>query len=318
MAADGSVPTSGPKTMAQFATDLNEELAAALDRAVYVLTSVSGTNTVTASAPAWVSALTDGLTVYLKPAADNTAAVTLNINSIGAKSVVSTAGAALSSGALDADKIYLLRYYSADDEFRIIGESTSAGGSTTPVTRVYTSNSTWNKPAGLAYVEIIAIGPGGDGGTGGSSSYGGGGGMGAYAGKRIAEASLGASETVTIGTPGSGTATSFGSHLSCAAGSDGTAGSGASHGSGGAAGTATGDDWEIPAEVGQSGNAVRAEGGRGGGFGWGNGGEGRAANAGKDGAGYGAGGGGGGTFSSVGQAGGSGTGGYMIVKEYYA
>jgi hypothetical protein len=137
---------------------------------------------------------------------------------------------------------------------------------TAPIVRTYlnaASPATWTKPAGLKYIIVEGVAGGGGGGaaddTGSSSnSVGAGGGGGGYFKKLIPVASLGATETVTIGaggtagpidgTAGTGGTTSFGSHCS------GTGGVGAgedrTHGAGG---TATGGDINIQGGAGDSG-----------------------------------------------------------------
>lgn len=109
---------------------INEEDQALDDRAPMVLGSVSGTNTILASVTPTLTALADGQTFYLKPAVTNTGAATLNINSIGGKAVVTVAGAALASGDIRSDSIYILRYYGAGDHFRVL-TALGAGGTAT-------------------------------------------------------------------------------------------------------------------------------------------------------------------------------------------
>jgi hypothetical protein len=104
--------------------------------------------------------------------------------------------------------------------------------------RIYTNDDTWNRPANLDFVIALVIGGGGGGGgcptTGaGEQAAAAGGGAGGYALKKIAAASLGASEAVTRGAGGAGGVggtdgstggtSSFGAHCS----GTGGAGSGA-------------------------------------------------------------------------------------------
>jgi len=70
------------------------------DSTLQYLTSVSGTNTITALAPISMGALAAGQTFRFIVAATNTGSVTLNINSIGAKSITKNGATALSSGDL--------------------------------------------------------------------------------------------------------------------------------------------------------------------------------------------------------------------------
>lgn len=106
--------------------------------------------------------------------------------------------------------------------------------------RVYTANDTWSKPAGL--VSVLVYTTGGGGGGGGADSNGSGdnfcgssGGGGGTAIELIAAASLGATETVTIGaagtagantgtTGGNGGTSSFGAHNSATGGAGGQGG----------------------------------------------------------------------------------------------
>ncbi len=100
------------------------------------------------------------------------------------------------------------------------------------------SPATWTKPAGLSFVLVWVIGAGGSGGGSASSAagncaQGGAGGAGAVGYRKIAAASLGATETVTIGAGGAassagnnpgnaGGTSSFGSLVSCTGGGAGT------------------------------------------------------------------------------------------------
>lgn len=191
-------------------------------------------------------------------------------------------------------------------------------GSLAPVVRTYLtagSPHTWSKPSGLKYIIAEVQGAGGSGGTDGA-----GGGGGGYSKKVIAAASLGSSETVTVGagSVGSGN-TSFGTHVT---GGNGGNASGTSAGSGG---TAASGDLNIN---GQGGG--QSQGGEFGGAG-GNAVLGfgaptttnlsvTAAMNGAAGAGYGGGGAGGSQATDgtpSGGAGGAGAPGIVIVTEYY-
>jgi len=69
----------------------------------------SGTNTYTVTIPN-TPALTTGLRVTVKFTNANTGAATLNINGLGAKSIVKAGGAALKSGNIKANGVYTLVY----------------------------------------------------------------------------------------------------------------------------------------------------------------------------------------------------------------
>jgi hypothetical protein len=86
----------------------------------------------------------------------------------------------------------------------------AAGGSAGVSVTIYTSSTTWTKPTGAKAVEVICLGGGGGGGSGrkGATSTtrnpGSGGGGGALARMTYDAASLGATETVSVGAGGSG------------------------------------------------------------------------------------------------------------------
>ena len=221
--------------------------------------------------------------------------------------------------------------------------SSTATDTTTQLTavRVYTASDTWSKPAGLYAIVVQVLGGGGAGGgtalTGAAqcaAANGGAGGGGSI--KRIAAASLGATETVTIGAGGTaGTAgnnagnaggtTSFGAHLSATGGSGGA---------GDAAATPPVNNSTAPPSpgVGSSGDlnftgspggrgftisAVYALSGGGGSSSFGGGGKQVYGATGEAGTNYGAGGSGSSaTQNEAARAGGAGTAGIVIVYEY--
>lgn len=216
---------------------------------------------------------------------------------------------------------------SGTDTFSMIG------GYTYGSRQIFTSSTTWNRPAGCRAVLVRLVG----GGGGGSSvtantsevNVGAGASAGTYAEKFIT--SPGSSETVTIGAGGAaesnGGASSFGSHVSCPGGlgTTGESGSGTSiqrSGSGAARpGVATGADFYV---IGQGGGiGIRLSGtigisGRGGSSVIGAGGSEVVENtAGIGGEGYGAGGSGGASNSTTPRAGGAGYAGLIIVEEFY-
>lgn len=122
MALDRLTPTAGPKTGTAYAAEVQEEVTGLWDRSTITLSAVSGTNTITATAtPALTGALGGSMNFILKPAATNTAAVTLNINSSGAVAVVDAEGGALTAGALRINANYLLHYDSGISKFVVVG-----------------------------------------------------------------------------------------------------------------------------------------------------------------------------------------------------
>jgi hypothetical protein len=130
-----------------------------------------------------------------------------------------------------------------------------------PLTQVFTASGTYSKPPLATSVDATTIGSGGGGGSGrrgaaASARFGGGGGSsGGISQWRYAAASIGASETVTVGTGGSGgasvttdstngnaggagAASSFGGHLRGGAGGAGSGGSTTSGSGGGSSASA--------------------------------------------------------------------------------
>lgn len=264
--------------------------------------------------------------VKLKINATNTGAATLNINSLGAKNIYKNNGGtigAVASGDLLANYIYDMAYDGT--QFLVLGGTASGSGGVVIVRNVYTSGATWTKPANLLYVEVEGIGGGAGGGkTTTSGRCGGGGGAGGYARKLIAAASLGSTETVTIGaggngsTPTAGGTTSFGSHISCTGGAVGQSNT-TTLATGGAGGTGSGGDVNLDGQPGNNGiiSGGVIWGGRGGSSHFGAGGQEKTSDAvGNAASNYGAG--GSGTFTSAGNSnnGGAGSAGIVIVTEY--
>ena len=85
------------------------------------LSSVAGTNAVTAATVTAYTALAAGFMVRFVPANTNTTAVTLNVNAIGAKAVTRNGTAALVGGELQAGRTYVLEYDGT--QWQIIGVS---------------------------------------------------------------------------------------------------------------------------------------------------------------------------------------------------
>lgn len=128
--ANGAIGCSGVSTNFQNVTcpDINEELTNANNRGIIRLSSVSGTNTITANAaPYALTSYQDGQHFTFKPAIQNTGAATLNINSLGAKAIVKQTGSALASADLLTTTIYTIQYYASDDHFRVMGPVGAVG-----------------------------------------------------------------------------------------------------------------------------------------------------------------------------------------------
>lgn len=91
--------------------------------------NTSGTNTYTATSTSSITSYTAGLGVTIHFVTGNTAAVTVNINSLGAKSVLTNSGVALASGDIPNDSYFDLVYNGT--AFKIKGAISSGGGSGT-------------------------------------------------------------------------------------------------------------------------------------------------------------------------------------------
>ena len=177
--------------------------------------------------------------------------------------------------------------------------------------QTFTSSGTYTPTTGMVYAIVEVLAAGGNGGAT-SSGCGSGGGSGGYAKSNLSAASVGSSQTVTIGASGSNT--TFGSLITCTSGSNGSSINSAPI-AGGGGGTATGGN--IVNVHGASGGVANASGSSWSGFGansmYGSGGGAVAgASAGNNASGYGAG--GGGSMNST--TAGTGTGGIIIVTEY--
>lgn len=146
------------------------------------------------------------------------------------------------------------------DTEKIFLENLTSGNSTLqPQIVSFTSSGTWTKDAGLKYIIVEGVGGGGGGGYAYSSDFSrsaGGGGSGGYFKKVILAASLGATETVTVGTGGAGGTsgartgvtggtTTFGAHCTAVGGAGGGDMTGNLYGAGGGGGIASGGDINI-------------------------------------------------------------------------
>jgi hypothetical protein len=114
---NNSAPPNGwPEGMAAAAVnDTARQMMADLVRefqvnAVKVLASVAGTNTITGTMTPDLTSYSTGMLVLFTPANNCTGATTINIDSLGAKSIVRGDGTALESGDLQASTIHAIVY----------------------------------------------------------------------------------------------------------------------------------------------------------------------------------------------------------------
>ena len=114
----------------------------------------------------------------------------------GAANITTAANHTFEAMSLGGGNWIVTKYQKAD--------GTAVVGSTQTI-QTFTANDTYTKPAGLKYALVrTQAGGGGGGGGGGASTGGGGGGGGGYAEELLATASIGATETVTVGGGGAG------------------------------------------------------------------------------------------------------------------
>lgn len=280
--------------------------------------TTSGTNTITVSYDVAAAAYYTGERFLLKAGGTNTGATTLNINSLGAKTVKTLGGAALVGGEIRSGSYFEVVYDGTD--FLLLRPPIA------PTVQVFTSSGTWTRPTGCTHVivEVLGGGGGGGGSASGSGVTGGGGGSGGRATERLS--APGATETVTVGAAGSagagtggnggaGGTSSFGSgpYLQATGGAGGN-GSGA-NGVPGTGGAGSGGDLNYTGEPGGWGLSA-VHGGNGGNSPYGGGARGGINSGGDTGTGYGSGG-SGAEENGSNQSGGAGAAGLVIVWEYY-
>jgi hypothetical protein len=116
-APEGWAPSDVNNTVRQLMTDTVNEAAKAQ---ASVLGSVAGTNTVTGGLSPALDAYTAGMRVVFTPANSNTAATTLNIDSLGALDIQKFNGAALDAGDLVAGIPALLVLDSGADDWILV------------------------------------------------------------------------------------------------------------------------------------------------------------------------------------------------------
>lgn len=176
------------------------------DSSLQWLTSVAGTNTITASIAPGPTAYVAGQTFRFVSAGANTGATTLNINGLGAKSVTKRGAVALIAGDIPSGSVIEVVYDGTQFQMHTVGRGQYIG------TQVFTANGTYTPTTGVTLAEVEVMGAGGGGGgalaTGvGQFSIGAGGGAGAYCRGLISNPVAGA---IAVGTGGAGGAGAVG------------------------------------------------------------------------------------------------------------
>lgn len=285
------------------------KLAAAINSGTYVGATAGGTaNALTAAVAPAPASLSTRMVVQITIASTNTAAATLNLNSLGAKSIVRRDGSALVAGDLVAGQIATLIYDGTN--WRL-----GAGQSRPSGMQVYTTagSYTFTVPYDVFRLRYKVIGGGAAGGsanfTPGCGGCGGGGGV----SEGWTDVTPGQTIAVTVGSGGTGVVNNSGnnggtsSFGAVASATGGVGGTGGSYTYSGDSGAGSGGQWNYGLGDGDDGISVDIGGvvGLGGGPG---GSSGNTAGA----PGRGSGGGGGG--SANGYAGGAGAAGAVILE----
>lgn len=271
-------------------------------------------------------------TAYAPVCAGTTATGALQVASTG----LSTSGYVLTSNGASALPSF---------------QAPASGGFVSATIQVFTSSGTYTPTSGMKYciVELVGSGAGGGGAASTTSSQvagAGGGGAGKYSKAAFSAATIGASQTITIGAAGAGgtagandgsngATTSIGTLMTAAGGTGGTGaaatGTAATTAGGAGGSTGTAGTYNVNGQAGGAGvgvytgaSAFYAKGGAGGSSALGTGGAqfnmvnlGGSNNTGAAGSGYGAGGTGAcNTTSCTATAGGAGTAGVCIITEF--
>lgn len=256
-----------------FLTQYGSYMDALIDTATMRLTSVSGADVITAAAEPFSvpgTGLVTGMKFSFEAVSDNTGAVTLNVDSSGAVSVVNGDGTLLAAGDLASGTRYVVEY---DGSNYVLIDGTTADTSGTSFSRtVHDASAVWINdvsPDAIVMVELWGAGAGGN-------IYGGGGG-GGHARGFFKASDLGASETITVAAGAASGAdggnSTFGSHLTAYGGEKPGIGTGGGWGKGGGELESGADGGAIGGGQGDGASATTLFGGGAGGDGSNNGGD---------------------------------------------
>jgi hypothetical protein len=346
------------------ATSLSVAQAAQAAAATYAVDTGASNAYVATLSPA-PTALVDGMVIRVQISNGNTGSSTLNLNGLGAKAIQGFAGLALQTGELVSGGRASFMWATGQNSWILLGSQASSlqvsdasqshhamtlgqlpaalisNGVIKSIKRqIFTVSGTYTPSTGMVFCDVEVLGGGGGGGgaagAASNSAAGGGGGAGAYAKKLFTAATIGASQTVTIGAAGTGGAaganagvaggtTTFGAIITCTGGQGGTGASASTpiniSGGGNTGGVAAGGDINIQGFSGFAGLSMGGSSGglsgQGAGSIYGPGGY----QAGPNGVGgnasnKGAGGAGAATNSATANAGGAGAPGYIVIIEY--
>jgi len=226
----------------------------------YIVDAV-GTDSYAITVSPVITAYAEGQEFTFKAGTANTGGSTLNVCSLGAKPIYKNVSSELITGDILANQIIKVVYDGTN--FQLVSIMSGLNPNTLSITRTYlpaASPATWTKPTGLKYIVVEGVGGGGGGAGGnfGSDAIGASGSGAGYCKKKIDEASLGATETLTIGDGGAagssgssptagsdGNDTTFGTHFTAGKGKGGPTDDPQINAIGG---TATGGDINIAGE----------------------------------------------------------------------
>lgn len=123
---------------------------------VYAVDSGAANAYVVTLSPA-PGAYVDGMLVSFRATNANSGASTINVNSLGAKSIVTNANAALASGAILVNGTYDLIYNSSFGAFVLVNSSASSGGVT--ASQIQQQAFTYAVDSGVANAYVVTLSP---------------------------------------------------------------------------------------------------------------------------------------------------------------
>lgn len=218
---------------------------------LYVVTSGSANTYVATFSPAYTS-YTAGMTLRVKFNTENTGTSTVNVDTLGAKTIKKVDGSDIDAGDIITDNIYLLVYDGTN--FILVNHNNYKFKN-----QVFTSSGNFTVPKTGSY-KVTVVGGGGSSASniGGSNAFLGGGGAGGVS-KKVVSLTKNDSISVTIGAGGvaagfqsngvAGNTSSFSAFCSATGGFGGTY-STSNIGTGGSGGSGVGGDINLTGENG--------------------------------------------------------------------